>query len=65
MHVDSEIDPFFKIGKRNFIVLRKLLWKNGLLMKSYDVGGNHPRTMTLNLAEGTVFVKTGVTMKKL
>jgi chemotaxis protein CheD len=56
---NREEDDFFQIGKRNLIILRKLLWKNGLLMKSYDVGGSNSRTMSLEIGTGIVTIKRG------
>ena len=53
-----EEDDFFQIGKRNLVVLRKLLWKNELLLKSYDVGGTNSRTMSLEIGTGKVTVKS-------
>ncbi len=47
----------FQIGKRNFIALKKLLWKNGVLLKAEDVGGNHSRTVSLSVRTGEVLVK--------
>lgn len=47
----------FQIGKRNFLMLRKLLWKNNVLIKSFDVGENLSRTMSLNMANGEVVLK--------
>ena len=45
----------FEIGKRNLLTLRKLLWKNGVLLQGEDVGGvNLPRTMRVNVATGAV-----------
>jgi len=58
-------DDYFEIGKRNFIVLRKLLWKNGVLLKAHDVGGNQSRTMSLNLSTGEVILKTNGVSKTL
>jgi chemotaxis protein CheD len=58
-------DDFFQIGKRNLIILRKLLWKNGLLMKSYDVGGSNSRTMSLEIGTGVVTIKSGGQMRNL
>lgn len=46
----------FKIGKRNFIILRKLLWKNGFMIDNQDVGGSKSRTMALQIANGNVTV---------
>ena len=42
----------FRIGERNKVVLRKLLWKNNILIAAEETGGNIPRTMTLYLADG-------------
>ncbi len=50
-------DDYFQIGKRNILMLRKLLWKNGVLIKAEDVGGTASRTMTLNLSDGSVVLK--------
>ena len=44
----------FQIAERNYTVLRKLLWKNDLLIKAEDVGGTQPRNMTLQMSSGTV-----------
>jgi len=35
----------FKIGERNFTVLKKLLWKNNVLLAGRDVGGTASRTV--------------------
>jgi chemotaxis protein CheD len=50
-------DDQFQIGKRNFTMLRKLLWKNNVLLNAYDVGENHSRTMSLNISNGEVVLK--------
>ncbi|OFZ82016.1 MAG: chemotaxis protein CheD, partial [Bdellovibrionales bacterium RIFOXYD1_FULL_53_11] len=42
----------FKIGERNFAVLRKFLWKNGIMIKGQDVGGREPRTVILDIGTG-------------
>lgn len=47
----------FNIGKRNYIALRRILWENGILIESEDVGGAHSRTMRLSVADGRVTVK--------
>jgi len=55
----------FKIGERNYAVLRKLLWKNDILIAAEDVGGSHPRTMRLRLSDGQVTISTGKDVKEL
>lgn len=49
----------FAIGKRNYVVLKKLLWKNGFLISGEDVGGGRARTMYLELASGRVWITSG------
>jgi chemotaxis protein CheD len=47
----------FNIGKRNYTILRKLFWKNGVLIDSENVGGNLSRTMRLRIADGQVVIR--------
>lgn len=54
---NNEDTDQFQIGKRNFLMLRKLLWKNNVLIKSFDVGENHSRTMSLDMSTGEVTLK--------
>ena len=55
----------FKIGERNLTVLRKVLWKNDLLLRGEDVGGTVPRTMTLYMSAGQTTIKVNGTENKL
>ena len=57
----TKTDPdkdMFQIGRRNFTALRKILWKNGVLINKHDVGGADPRTMTLILVDGEVKISS-------
>jgi len=54
-----EDNGHFDIGRRNYTVLRKLLWKNGVLIKSEDVGGAKSRTVRLDIDTGRVVVRSG------
>jgi chemotaxis protein CheD len=49
----------FKIGERNYTVVRKILWKNNVLITAEDIGGSQPRTMYLYMADGRVVVRSG------
>lgn len=49
----------FRIGERNYIVLRKMLWKNNILIASEDVGGSVARTITLQMSTGRTMIKSG------
>ncbi len=48
----------FRIGQRNYTILRKFLWKNNILIDKEDVGGSKARTLYLYLADGRTTVKS-------
>jgi len=48
----------FDIGKRNTTILRKMLWKNSVLINSEDVGGTKSRTVYLWVSNGRCVVKS-------
>lgn len=47
----------FNIGERNCTVLRKVLWKNELMVSGEDTGGSVPRTMSLIMDGGRTTLK--------
>lgn len=47
----------FNIGKRNYVMLRKIFWKNGILIDAEDVGGSVSRTMRMDVNTGRVTIK--------
>jgi len=49
----------FQIGERNYAVLRKILWKNDLLIAGENIGGSNPKTMSLYMDSGRATVRTG------
>lgn len=49
----------FDIGKRNYLAIRKFLWKNGMFLESEDVGGSSSRTLFMDIYDGSVMVKSG------
>ncbi len=51
-------NEMFRIGERNYTVLKKLLWKNNVLLKSEDVGGTASRTVHFDISSGQVIVST-------
>ena len=56
----------FNIGKRNYLIARKLLWKNRVLIENEDVGGSIHRTLKMDLATGQATIKiTGGEVKEL
>ncbi len=48
----------FNIGKRNYLILRKIFWKNGVMINGEHIGGSISRTLRLNLQTGIVTVRT-------
>jgi chemotaxis protein CheD len=48
----------FDIGKRNYLAIRKVLWSNGMIIDAEDVGGNSARNLYLDMADGTVTVRS-------
>ncbi len=55
----------FEIGKRNYVMLKKMFWKNGVLIDGEDVGGESPRTMYLEIGSGHVWLSTAGQEKDL
>jgi len=48
----------FNIGQRNFTMLRKMFWKNNVMIDFQDVGGNVNRTLKLEIESGQAWLKT-------
>jgi chemotaxis protein CheD len=48
---------FFNIGKRNHMAVRKIFWKNQVMIDHEDVGGNVNRTIRLDIATGDIHIK--------
>lgn len=54
----TDEDDRYQIGKRNVLALRKLLWKNGVMLHAQDTGGIQvSRTMWLDIGTGQVTLK--------
>lgn len=49
---------FFNIGKRNYMALKKIFFKNNVMINKEDVGGNVNRTVRIEIATGDIFIKT-------
>ena len=45
------------VGEKNYVVLRKVLWKNNILIAEQDVGGSFARTLSLYIGTGETRVK--------
>lgn len=49
---------FFNIGKRNYTALKKMFFKNNVIIDRQDVGGNVNRTVRLEISTGDIYMKT-------
>ena len=57
---------FFNIGKRNHMAVRKIFWKNRVMVDYEDVGGNVNRTIRVDIGNGDIWVKvSGQEYKKV
>jgi len=56
----SVADPtnFFQIGKKNYLAVKNLLWRNGYFVDAEAVGGSEWRTMRLDISTGCVEIQT-------
>ena len=63
----SMMDPqaVFDIGKRNYLALRKILWKAGILLAGESVGGTTSRTIRLEIGSGRLWLQENGKQKEL
>lgn len=54
----NDSENVFEIGKRNYTALRKIMWKNGLLLHAEDIGGTASRTLFLEIGTGKCELKS-------
>jgi chemotaxis protein CheD len=53
-----EASDAFNIGKRNYLAMRRILWKAGVMLHAEDVGGNLPRTAHMEVGSGRIVVSS-------
>lgn len=51
-------NEIFKIGERNYAVLKKLLWKNSTPLEAEDIGGTASRAVYLDLETGQTIISS-------
>jgi len=56
----SVSDPanFFQIGRKNYLAVKNLLWRNGYFVAAEAIGGTDWRTMRLEIGTGRVEIQT-------
>lgn len=55
----------FEIGKRNYVILRKLLWSAGVAIRAESVGGTVARTARLFVGDGRATVRASDHFKEI
>lgn len=55
----------FEIGKRNYLAMRKILWKAGVLLQGEVVGGINSRTVRLEIGSGRLWLQEGGVRREL
>ncbi len=50
-------DGVFEIGKRNYLAVRRILWKTGILLHGQSIGGSNSRTVRLQIGTGRLWVQ--------
>jgi chemotaxis protein CheD len=60
-----DVTDHFAIGKRNYVLLKRILWKNDVLIRGEDVGGKNARTMYLEIGSGRVWISAAGQVKDL
>ncbi|MHB9030088.1 MAG: chemotaxis protein CheD [Candidatus Latescibacterota bacterium] len=50
---------FFNIGKRNLAALRRIFWKNGVMIDHEHVEGDVSRTVRLEIGTGRITLRLG------
>ncbi|MEA3414689.1 MAG: chemotaxis protein CheD [Thermodesulfobacteriota bacterium] len=56
---------YFRIGQKNITALRKIFWKNNVLIDGEDTGKTCNRTVALHISTGKVVVKNSRTGRNL
>jgi chemotaxis protein CheD len=63
----SMMDPdnVFDIGRRNYLAMRKILWKAGVMVHGEAVGGVRSRTVRLEIDSGKFLIQEGGEVREL
>lgn len=61
----AEENDLFQIGRKNIVVLKRILEQSGISIQASDVAGRVSRTATLTISNGDVHVRSNDTLKLL
>ena len=55
----------FDIGRRNYLAMRKILWKAGVLVQAEAMGGTRSRTVRLEIGSGKFWLQEAGEVREL
>lgn len=55
----------YRIGARNHVVAKRVLWKNGVLIAAEDCGDEQARSLFLGVTDGRTFVRSRGVLRQL
>jgi chemotaxis protein CheD len=55
----------FEIGKRNYLAMRRILWKAGVLLSGEAVGGATSRSVKLEIGSGKLWLQEAGTQREM
>jgi chemotaxis protein CheD len=58
-------ENIFDVGRRNYLAMRKILWKAGVMVHGEAVGGVRPRTVRLEISSGKFLIQEGGEVREL
>ena len=53
----SNGSDYFNIGKRNYLAVRKIFWRNNVMVNYRSVGGTENRTLRLDISDGRTWLR--------
>jgi len=60
-----DLENVFDIGRRNYLAMRKILWKAGVMVHGEAVGGVRSRTVRLEIGSGKFLVQEAGEVREL
>jgi chemotaxis protein CheD len=60
-----DLENVFDIGRRNYLAMRKILWKAGVLLHGEAVGGVRSRTVRLEIGSGRFWLQEAGEVREL
>jgi chemotaxis protein CheD len=52
-------EGIFNVGRRNYLALKKIFWKAGVMIHAEEIGGSISRTLRLEIGTGRLWIQAG------